>query len=156
MHGQSILVVMPLYNAANYVVKAVDSIFFQTYSDYQLLILDDGSSDGSSEIISKHAGEKITILRQSNSGPSIAMNRAIQYAYEKRIPFIARMDADDLSMPMRLEIQHGLLLENPGVAACSSNCYYIDSETEEIIGTSTTSQRSSFIKWEIQNKEDLF
>ncbi len=151
MRNQSILVVMPLYNAANYVVKAADSIFSQTYSDYQLLIVDDGSSDDSSEIISKYAGEKITILRQSNSGPSVAMNRAIQYAYERRIPFIARMDADDLSMPKRLEIQHDLLLKNPDVAACSSNCYYIDGETEKIIGTSTTSQRSSFIKWEIQN-----
>jgi glycosyltransferase involved in cell wall biosynthesis len=142
---------MPLYNAVNYVEKAVDSILSQTYPDYQLLIVDDGSSDDSSEIIKKYAGEKVTVMRQSNSGPGVAMNRAIQYAQERQIQFIARMDADDLSMPVRLEIQHRLLYENPNVAACSSNCYYIDSETEEIIGTSTTAQWSGFIKWEIQN-----
>lgn len=151
MYAQPILVVMPLFNAASYVEKAVDSIFSQSYSNYQLLIVDDGSFDGSSEIVSRYVGEKITILSQSNSGPSIAMNRAIQYAHEKQIPFIARMDADDLSMPTRLEIQHRLMCENPSAAACSSNCYYIDSETEEIIATSTTSSRSSLIKWEVQN-----
>jgi glycosyltransferase involved in cell wall biosynthesis len=151
MRNQSILVVMPLYNAVNYVEKAVDSIFSQTYPDYQLLVLDDGSSDGSSEIIAKYVGDKITLLHQSHSGPGVAMNRAVQYAHERQIPFIARMDADDISMPMRLEIQHELLQENPTAAACSSNCYYVDSETDEIVGTSTVSRRSSFIKWEIQS-----
>lgn len=151
MHTQSILVVMPLYNAADYVVKAAASIFSQTCTDYQFLIVDDGSSDNGIEVVRKYAGEKIIIFRQANSGPGAAMNRAIQYANERQIPFIARMDADDLSMPERLEIQHDLLRKNTNLAACSCNCYYIDAETEEIIGSSTTSHRPGLVKWEIRN-----
>jgi len=151
MSCPDILVVMPLYNAAEFVKKAVDSILSQTFIGYRLLVVDDGSSDGSSEIIKRYFGKNVTVLYQSNSGPGVAMNRAIQYANEIQIPFIARMDADDLSLPMRLEIQLKLLKENPSAAACSSNCYYIDRETEKIVGTSTVSSRPKVIKWEIKN-----
>jgi glycosyltransferase involved in cell wall biosynthesis len=151
MRNESVLVVMPLYNAASYVEKAVDSIFAQTYTGYQLLIVDDGSYDGSSEIISRYVEDKLTIMRQENGGPSVAMNLAVKYAQENRIPFIARMDADDLSLPRRLEVQLELLRKNSNAAACSSNCYYIDSETEDIVGTSTVSTRSPIIKWEIES-----
>lgn len=146
----TVLVVIPLYNAASSVGKAIDSILSQTYTDYRILVVDDGSTDGSGDIAAMYAGDKLTILSQQNSGPAAAMNRAIDFAVENQCAYIARMDADDLSLPKRLEIQHGLLDENADVAACSSNCYYIDSETEEIIGASTTSHRPGIIKWEIK------
>src|SRR5215211_7985809 len=112
MQSRTVLVVMPLYNAAKFVRKAVDSIFAQTYTDYHVLIVDDGSYDGSSDMISGYVGSTVALLRQTNSGPGVAMNRAIEYAREKEIPFIARMDADDLSLPRRLEVQLQLLHQN--------------------------------------------
>ena len=151
MQSPTVLVVMPLYNAARFVRKAVDSILSQTYPQYQVMIVDDGSTDGSSEIFSGKIGTKFVILRQKNSGPGAAMNRALSYAWDNKIPLIARMDADDISMPTRLEVQVRLLHQNPAMAACSANCFYMDSEREEIIGTSTVPSRSSLIKWEIKN-----
>jgi glycosyltransferase involved in cell wall biosynthesis len=151
MQSPTVLVVMPLYNAARFVRNAVDSIFAQTYSDYHVLVVDDGSSDGSSEIISDYVGTKLTILHQTNSGPGAAMNRALEYARDTNIPFLARMDADDLSLPKRLEVQLQLLHQHPKAAACSANCYYMDAETEEITGVSTVPTRPGLIRWEVEN-----
>jgi glycosyltransferase involved in cell wall biosynthesis len=151
MQSPTVLVVMPLYNAAKFVRKAVDSIFAQTYTDYQVLVVDDGSSDGSREMIRGSVGSKLALVRQTNRGPGVAMNRAIEYARERDIPFIARMDADDLSLPSRLEVQLQLLQKTPDAAACSANCYYMDAETEVITGVSTVPSRPRLIKWEIQN-----
>jgi glycosyltransferase involved in cell wall biosynthesis len=151
MDRPSILVAVPLYNAAKYISKALDSLFLQTCSDYHILIVDDGSNDGSLEIVNTYVGKNLTVLRQSNSGPGVAMNKAIRFALQHQIPLVARMDADDLSMPQRLEIQMRILNQSPQAVACSSNCYYIDSDDEEIIGTSTVPVRPSLIKWEIRN-----
>jgi glycosyltransferase involved in cell wall biosynthesis len=151
IQDRPVLVVMPLYNAAAFVRKAVDSIFSQTYTDFRLLLVNDGSTDGSAEIASRYVGSKLVMLHQVKSGPGSAMNLAIQYARENHFPFIARMDADDLSLPARLEVQHRLLSRHPGAAACSSNCYYMDAETEETVGTSTVPSRTPMIKWEIEN-----
>lgn len=151
MQNPHVLVVMPFYNARPYLRRAVESILVQTYASFVLMAFNDGSTDGSEQEVIAFEDKRIILLRQENQGPGVAMNRAVQYAQENRIPFVARMDADDLSMPMRLEIQLGLLDKNPGIAACSSNCYYIDRETEEIVGTSTVSSRPNIIKWEIKN-----
>ena len=147
----TVLVVMPVYNAAKYLRKAMDSILSQSYTDYELLVVEDGSSDGSYDIIYEYVGSRMHLIHQDNRGPGAAMNRAIEYAQRHNIRYIARMDADDLSMPRRLEIQIGLLEEDSSAAACSSNCYYVDPETEQIIGTSTVPSRPSMVRWEIQN-----
>ncbi len=77
------------------------------------------------------------------------MNRAIQYALDQKIPYLARMDSDDISLPNRLETQILLLEKYPAAAACSANCHYIDAESERVIGSSTVSISPSLIKWEI-------
>lgn len=148
----SVLVVMPLYNAVRYLEKSIGSVLAQTFTDYCLLIVDDGSTDGSVEFIrNKFNDERLVILSQPNSGPGVAMNRALHFAREKGIQFIARMDADDISMPNRLQVQYQLLLENPACAGGSANCFYIDEDTEAIVGTSTVPFRSRLIRWEVQN-----
>src|SRR5690349_15640644 len=151
MKDETILVAMPLYNAAKYMAKALDSILSQTYSDFHVLIIDDGSNDGSMKIANGYASEKLTLIGQSHNGPGTAMNRAIEFAQQQHFPFIARMDADDISAPQRLEVQMQLLNRSSEVAGCSCNCYYMDSDSEEIIGTSTVPIRSSLIKWEIRS-----
>ena len=145
-----VLVVMPLYNARPYVVQAVNSILTQTYPNLHLLVIDDGSSDGSDGIINAMNDNRILFIRQQHKGPGAAMNQGITIAQEKNYPFLARMDADDVSLPNRLEEQVRLLLKYPNVAACSANCYYIESSTEKIIGTSTVACSPALIRWEIR------
>jgi glycosyltransferase involved in cell wall biosynthesis len=140
---------MPLYNVEQFVGPAIDSILCQTFTDFEFLIINDGSADGSAEIARSYRDPRITVWDQVNSGPGAAMNRGLAYALEKRMPYIARMDADDISLPERLEKQYNLIQRKQQVAACSANCFYIDSKTGETIGTSTISGSSWLIRWEV-------
>lgn len=89
------------------------------------------------------------LWHQENQGPGAAMNRAIQYALDQHIPLLARMDADDISLPQRLEKQIHLLEKHPLTAACSANCNYIEAVSGEVIGSSTVSTSPRLINWEI-------
>jgi glycosyltransferase involved in cell wall biosynthesis len=149
MKMPEVLVVMPLYNTRPFVKTAIKSIINQTYPAFKLLIINDGSTDGSEKEVATIQDNRIIIWNQSNLGLSVTMNRALQYAHDKQIPYLARMDSDDISHPQRLEKQVQLLENFPQAAACSANCYYIDSDTESIIGTSTISTSPSLIHWEI-------
>jgi glycosyltransferase involved in cell wall biosynthesis len=146
-----VLVVMPFYNARRYIKTAVESIYQQTYSNFVFLSIDDGSTDGSAEEIAGYAEKGAILWTQENRGPASAMNRAIQFARQENIPYLARMDADDISLPGRLEAHVDLLERYPSTAACSSNSDYIDSSTGAIIGKSTISTLPAIIRWEINH-----
>ncbi|MCX5914512.1 MAG: glycosyltransferase family A protein, partial [Deltaproteobacteria bacterium] len=140
---------MPLYNTRPYVRGAIESILKQTYPDFTLLVINDGSTDGSEQEAASFKDSRMILWHQENQGPGDAMNRATQYALDQWIPFLARMDSDDISLPQRLETQILLLEKFPAAAACSANCYYIDNDTEQIIGSSTVSTSPALIHWEI-------
>ena len=94
---------MPVYNAARYVRAAVDSILAQTYRDFEFLIVDDGSTDGSREILGSYTDPRMRIVPMArNVGLSNALNAGLS---EVRTPYVARQDADDVSEPQRLERQ---------------------------------------------------
>lgn len=149
MNHIPILVVMPLYNAIPYLNQAIESILEQTFRDFEFLIINDGSTDGSEEKVRAYSDRRIILHDQPNSGPGTAMNYAINYALVRDIPFIARMDADDIAHPNRLQKQYDTLQNHPNMAACSANAHYIDSETGKIIGASTVSSSPRLIRWEI-------
>lgn len=149
MESPSVLVVMPLYNALPFVRSAIGSILSQTYPNFHLLVINDGSTDGSEQVAGSFNDSRVILWHQENQGPGAAMNRAIQYAQDQKIPYIARMDSDDISLPNRLETQILLLEKYPTAAACSANCHYIDAESERIIGSSTVSASPGLIRWEI-------
>ena len=151
MQSPQILVVMPLYNARPFVRAAIESILAQTYPNFTLLVINDGSTDGSEQEAASFQDRGVILWSQENQGPGAAMNRAIQYAHDNQIQFIARMDSDDILLPDRLEKQIILMLKYPNSAACSANCYYIDPSSEEIIGTSTVSSSNALIHWEINH-----
>jgi len=142
---------MPLFNTKLYVGKAIESILNQSFQDYVFLIINDGSTDGCEIIAKSYKDDRIKIIHQTNSGPGVVMNKALDYALRENIPFIARMDADDISHPDRLKNQILILGKYPQMAACSCNAFYIDSETEKIIGSSTVSNSPKLIRWEIRN-----
>lgn len=151
MEIPNVLFVIPLYNAAHYVRKAINSVLTQTYQNYVLLVINDGSTDGSEIVAESFCNDRVFVWHQENQGPGTAMNLALQYALDQHIPFIARMDSDDISMPQRLERQINLLKKYPSTAACSANCYYIDAVSEKKIGSSTISTSPGLIRWEIEH-----
>lgn len=116
--GPRITVLMPVYNGAAYLDAAIDSILGQTCTDFELLVVDDGSTDDSVAWIQAHSDGRIRLLRQSqNMGLVAALNRGID---EARGEYIARMDADDISLPQRLEKQMTFLDAHPEVGVCGS------------------------------------
>jgi GT2 family glycosyltransferase len=121
----AISVLMPVYDAGRFLAPAIDSILAQTFSDFELIAIDDGSRDGSGEVLAQFAARdsRIRVFAQDNQGIVATLNRALQLA---RAPLLARMDADDLSRPDRFAKQIGFLRQHPDVAAVSGAIDYVD------------------------------
>jgi glycosyltransferase involved in cell wall biosynthesis len=107
-------VLISVYNAGEYLRPAVQSILYQTYRHLEILIIDDGSTDGCMDAIGDLNDPRIRRFSQDNQGKSVALNRALD---EMRGEFYAIQDADDLSHPTRIERQLRCMQENPDVAA---------------------------------------
>lgn len=127
----TISVILPCFNAEKYLAEAIESILNQSFSKFEFLILDDGSTDDTLKIINLYAAEdsRIRVLRNSdNKGLIFSLNKLIDQAKGN---YIARMDADDISKPKRLEV---LLneLETKDIDIVSSNFSYIDTSGEYI------------------------
>jgi glycosyltransferase involved in cell wall biosynthesis len=113
-------VVMSVYNAVPTLREAVDSILGQTYTDFEFIIVDDGSEDKSGDLLDEYHDERIVRHRfEKNGGLTRAVNYGIEHARGK---FIARMDADDISYPSRLEKEIGLIDSYEGLGLVS--CWY--------------------------------
>jgi len=101
MHRNKVSVIIPTYNCAKYLPQAIESILNQTYKDYEIIIVDDGSTDNTKEIISVYQS-KIKYIYQDNAGVSKARNTGIQNSTGM---YIAFLDADDRWLPFKLELQ---------------------------------------------------
>jgi glycosyltransferase involved in cell wall biosynthesis len=109
---------MPAYNSAAHLREAVDSILHQTWSDFELIIINDGSTDDTEAIVQSYADPRIRYLRNPGNLQIVqTLNRGLDLAQGE---FIARMDADDISLPERLEQQLNYLNRHPSVAVCGS------------------------------------
>ena len=105
-------VVMPVYNAERFLREALDSVLAQDYEPFEVIVVDDGSTDGSAAILESYPG--LRVIRQENRGPSAARNAGIA---EARGEIVAVADADDVLLPHRLSLQVGHLVEHPEVTA---------------------------------------
>ncbi len=112
MTRPAVSVVMPVYNAGKYVAQAIESILTQTFHDFEFLITDDGSTDGTAGILSQFAERdaRIRVFSQENKGLVTALNDSCRIAGGT---YVARMDADDISLPTRLEKQYLFLEAHP-------------------------------------------
>lgn len=97
-----ISIVMAVHNGEAYLREAVESMLTQTFKDFEFIIVDDGSTDRSADVIKSYRDKRIHLVRQDNTGLSGALNHGLDIA---QAPFIARMDADDISLPTRLARQ---------------------------------------------------
>ena len=113
-----VTVLMPVYNAASYVAAALESILNQTLRDFELLIIDDGSTDQSVQIIRSYDDPRIRFhANDRNFGLVRTLNKGFDLA---RGEYIARMDADDISLRKRLERQVDFMDSNPEIGACGT------------------------------------
>jgi len=122
-----ISVIMSVYNGQLFLKEAVESILAQSFTDFEFIIIDDGSTDKSPSILRSYADmdERIRLVRHPNRGLTKALNEGLQMA---RGEFIARMDGDDIALPQRFEKQINYLRDSPDCAAVSGNVMFIDSE----------------------------
>lgn len=107
-----VTVALNAYNGMPYLPAAVESIQNQTLEDIQIIIVNDGSEDGSREYLDSLQDSRVRIIHQENQGCSVASNVAIR---ECKTPYLARMDADDIALPRRLECQLAFLESHPEV-----------------------------------------
>ena len=125
-------VLIPVYNCAKYIMAAIESVLAQKYTDYELLIIDDGSTDNTAEIIATIKDSRIIFLKNSrNRGIVYTLNKGISLAKGK---YIARMDGDDIVLGNRLEIQVDFLNNNPDYGIVGG-WYQVTNENGRIVDT---------------------
>lgn len=110
-HSVPVSVIMPVYNAAPFLRECIDSILSQSFADFELLIVDDGSTDDSCAIVESYTDPRIRLIRSKHDYIG-SLNRLID---EARGKYLARMDADDVMLPDRLRVQFDYMEEHPEV-----------------------------------------
>ena len=105
-----ISVILPVYNGSEYLTESIDCILNQTYSNFEFIIIDDGSTDDSAAIIANYTDVRIRFYSQQNQGLASTLNRGISLANGN---YIARQDQDDVSLPNRFAQQVAFLEANP-------------------------------------------
>jgi len=118
-------VIIPTYNRAQMVCDAVDSVLAQTLPGVDIVVVDDGSTDGTGGVLTKRYGDRIQYAWQDNQGRAVARNRGVQMATGEYILFL---DSDDLLLPQGLELLSGFLDGHPDVDVVYSDGYYCDAE----------------------------
>lgn len=128
----AISIITSVYNAQDYIEYSIISILNQTFKDFEYIIINDGSSDSTKLILDRYAllDKRIKVIHQENLGLTKSLNKAISLSKSK---YIARLDADDIAEPKRLEIQYNYLQSNPQVDLVASNYYLIDSDGNRLL-----------------------
>jgi teichuronic acid biosynthesis glycosyltransferase TuaG len=117
-------IITPAYNAARFLADTIDSVRAQTVQDWELIVVDDGSTDATVAIVQRYAeaDPRIRLLRQANAGPSAARNNGMSAA---RGTFFAFLDSDDQWLPEFLECQLDVFARYPDTALVTANAYYL-------------------------------
>lgn len=120
----NVSIILPVYNAELYLSEALDSVLAQTYRDFELICIDDGSTDASLSILTKYSkiDSRIVVVSRENKGLVYTLNEAIKMS---KCRYVARMDADDICEPSRLEKQI-TLMNTQNLAVVGSSYSYID------------------------------
>ncbi len=119
-------VVLPTYNRAALLPRALDSIISQTFGNWEIVLIDDGSTDNTSAVVERYAkriGDRLVVIRQPNGGPGSARNRGIDVS---RGRFVAFLDSDDEYLPTKLERQVAFFRREPALGLVYSDYAYVD------------------------------
>jgi glycosyltransferase involved in cell wall biosynthesis len=113
--------IISTHNRKDFVLEAVESVLAQTYGDYELIVVDDGSTDGTGEVLKRY-GEHVHYSYQAHQGVSMARNRGLELAHGE---FVAFLDSDDLWLPKKLRIQVAFMDEHPEAQICYTDEIWI-------------------------------
>ena len=151
----NVSVVLPVYNPGKYLAPAIGSIIDQSYQDWELICVNDGSTDQSRELLDWFAGQdkRIRVYHQENAGVVPAANRGCELA---RADLICRMDADDISMPNRIEHQVEFMQHNPEYAAVGGSILEIDNDSEPLGLQSLPSDHETIVARLLRRETGLF
>jgi glycosyltransferase involved in cell wall biosynthesis len=127
MTTPTVSVVMSVYNAERFLRESVESILNQSFSDFEFIIVNDGSSDGTRSILESYQDPRIILIHQENAGVTKALNSGLKLATGK---YVARQDADDVSKPDRLSKQVAFLKANPAVGLLGTRFEFIDEHSQ--------------------------
>lgn len=124
-------IVMPCYNGANFIKETIDSVLSQTYKNWELLVIDDGSKDSSRSIVSEYASNdsRIKLIKQQNAGSAVARNNGIRHSKGQ---YLALLDSDDVWLPGFLKSQIKFIRQKDAVCVCSSYSR-IDEQSNDIL-----------------------
>lgn len=126
----AVTVLMPAYNAGRYIREAVESVLAQSFTDFEFLIFDDGSTDDTPAILASFSDPRICIVSRPNRGLIATLNEGLAAA---RASLVARMDADDVCLPHRLERQVAFMAAHPEHVLLGSDVVYTDREGRPIL-----------------------
>jgi len=119
LHQPAVSVIIPVFNAEIYLKETIDSVLCQTFKDFEILLLDDGSTDRSPQIIQSYSDSRIKYIPCSHDFIK-TLNHGLSTAQGK---YIALLDHDDLMVPKRIQIQYDFMEQNPEIIACGGNMY---------------------------------
>ena len=118
----TVSVVIPLYNARTVIQETIESVLAQTWKDYEIIVVDDGSTDGSDEVVRQFTG-RARLVRRENGGVAKARNLGIEQSSGK---YVALLDHDDLWHPTKLEKQVAVLERNPLIGMVITDVAHVD------------------------------
>lgn len=137
-----VTVLMPVYNGQDYLKDAIDSILAQTFADFEFLIINDGSTDATESIILSYTDPRINYVKNPENIKLIStLNKGLALAKGK---YIARMDADDISLPTRLAAQISYMEQHPEIGLCGSYIQTLEAGSEYVIKYQTESDQIKF------------
>lgn len=130
-------IILPAYNCVKYLPDSVSSVLSQDFMDFELLIIDDGSTDGTGEFIRKNfSDQRVIYIRQEHSGLPAARNNGLEHA---RGEFIAFLDADDILLPQKLKFQVEALEKNNSIdAVYTTEKYFFEDDKDRLVGSPHT------------------
>jgi len=138
-------VVTSVYNGEEYLEECVDSILNQTFQDFEYIILNNGSTDGTARILQRYTDPRLRIIHQENLGISKSLNKGINLSNSD---LIARLDADDFSSPKRLEKQVTFMEKHPDIVLCGSRWL-------ELVGEKLFKQIVAFVETDQAIKKSM-
>jgi hypothetical protein len=142
-----VTVLLPVHNGEAYLAAAIDSVLRQTYADLELIVIDDGSTDGSAAIVADCRDPRLRVVRNpTNLGLIASLNKGLALA---RGELVARMDADDVADPLRLELQVRRFQREPDLVALGTGIAYIDPAGRIVAVPPRQAQGSGLLRWRL-------
>jgi glycosyltransferase involved in cell wall biosynthesis len=129
LNSPAISVIIPVYNGEKYIFESIESILKQSFIDFELIIINDGSTDRTADIILSFSDRRIRLFNQENSGMAASLNFGIKNSNGR---YIARQDADDISHPLRFEREINFLETNPSCALVGTKAKIISESGKQI------------------------